>query len=85
MEPSGVDQGFWIRTSMLEFSSSKSLASESKRFSLWVELVAPGLPSAGQENYSRKGYHLSREINTQEERHKGRWELALNTELFSLK
>ncbi|KAG5575341.1 hypothetical protein H5410_055475 [Solanum commersonii] len=31
---------------MLEVSSSKPLASESKGFAFWVELVAPGLPSA---------------------------------------
>ena len=30
---------------MLEVSSSKSPASESKGFPFWVELVAPGLPS----------------------------------------
>ncbi|KAL3337573.1 hypothetical protein AABB24_029953 [Solanum stoloniferum] len=32
---------------MLEVSSSKPLACESKRFTFWVELVAPVLPSAG--------------------------------------
>ncbi|KAG5578046.1 hypothetical protein H5410_058180 [Solanum commersonii] len=32
---------------MLEASSSKPLASESKGFAFWVELVAPGLPTAG--------------------------------------
>ncbi|WMV58096.1 hypothetical protein MTR67_051481 [Solanum verrucosum] len=32
---------------MLEVSSSKPLASESKGFAFWVELVVPGLPSAG--------------------------------------
>ncbi|WMV07237.1 hypothetical protein MTR67_000622 [Solanum verrucosum] len=36
---------------MLEVSSSKSLASESKGFAFWVELVAPGLPSAGYLSY----------------------------------
>lgn len=35
-----------VGTSMLEGSSSKSLASESKRFAFWVELVALSLPSA---------------------------------------
>ncbi|WMV25748.1 hypothetical protein MTR67_019133 [Solanum verrucosum] len=36
---------------MLEVSSSKPLASESKGFAFWVELVAPGLPSAGYLSY----------------------------------
>ncbi|WMV56250.1 hypothetical protein MTR67_049635 [Solanum verrucosum] len=36
---------------MLEVSSSKSLASESKGFAFWVELVAPGLPSVGYLSY----------------------------------
>uniref|UniRef100_M1BVV5 DUF7903 domain-containing protein n=1 Tax=Solanum tuberosum TaxID=4113 RepID=M1BVV5_SOLTU len=38
-------------TSMLEVSSSKPLASESKGFAFWVELVAPGLPSVGYLSY----------------------------------
>uniref|UniRef100_A0A0V0HDB1 Putative ovule protein n=1 Tax=Solanum chacoense TaxID=4108 RepID=A0A0V0HDB1_SOLCH len=38
---------FGLGTSMLEVSSSKPLASESKGFAFWVELVAPGLLSAG--------------------------------------
>uniref|UniRef100_M1A229 UDP-3-O-[3-hydroxymyristoyl] glucosamine N-acyltransferase n=1 Tax=Solanum tuberosum TaxID=4113 RepID=M1A229_SOLTU len=36
---------------MLEVSSSKPLASESKGFAFWVELVAPGLPSAVYLSY----------------------------------
>ncbi|WMV25834.1 hypothetical protein MTR67_019219 [Solanum verrucosum] len=36
---------------MLEVSSSKPLASESKGFAFWVELVALGLPSAGYLSY----------------------------------
>ncbi|KAH0646965.1 hypothetical protein KY284_034849 [Solanum tuberosum] len=36
---------------MLEVSSSKLLASESKRFVFWVKLVAPGLPSVGYLSY----------------------------------
>ncbi|WMV33373.1 hypothetical protein MTR67_026758 [Solanum verrucosum] len=36
---------------MLEVSNSKPLASESKGFAFWVELVAPGLPSAGYLTY----------------------------------
>ncbi|KAH0638615.1 hypothetical protein KY285_035201 [Solanum tuberosum] len=36
---------------MLEVSSSKPVASESKGFAFWVELVAPGLPSAGYLSY----------------------------------
>ncbi|WMV31567.1 hypothetical protein MTR67_024952, partial [Solanum verrucosum] len=42
---------FELGTSMLEVSSSKPLASESKGFAFWVELVAPGLPSAGYLSY----------------------------------
>uniref|UniRef100_A0A0V0HUR3 Putative ovule protein n=1 Tax=Solanum chacoense TaxID=4108 RepID=A0A0V0HUR3_SOLCH len=49
--PFGVAQWFGLGTSMLEVSSSKSLASESKGFAFWVELVAPGLPSAGYLSY----------------------------------
>ncbi|WMV27153.1 hypothetical protein MTR67_020538 [Solanum verrucosum] len=45
-EPFGVAQWFGLGTSMLEVSSSKPLASESKGFLFWVELVAPDLPSA---------------------------------------
>ena len=45
--PFGVAQWFGLGTSMLEVSSLKPLASESKVFAFWVELVAPGLPSAG--------------------------------------
>ncbi|KAG5621161.1 hypothetical protein H5410_006379 [Solanum commersonii] len=41
--PFGVAQWFELGTSMLEVSSSKPLASESKGFAFWVELVAPGL------------------------------------------
>ena len=44
--PFGVAQWFGLGTSMLEVSSSKPLASESKGFAFWVELVAPGLPGA---------------------------------------
>ncbi|KAH0707834.1 hypothetical protein KY289_012910 [Solanum tuberosum] len=36
---------------MLEVSSSKPLASESKGFAFWVELVALGLPSVGYLSY----------------------------------
>ncbi|WMV41697.1 hypothetical protein MTR67_035082 [Solanum verrucosum] len=36
---------------MLEVSSLKPLAGESKGFAFWVELVAPGLPSAGYLSY----------------------------------
>ncbi|WMV47094.1 hypothetical protein MTR67_040479, partial [Solanum verrucosum] len=50
-EPFGVAQWFELGTSMLEVSSSKPLASESKGFAFWVELVAPGLPSAGYLSY----------------------------------
>ncbi|KAG5623496.1 hypothetical protein H5410_008714 [Solanum commersonii] len=49
--PFGVAQWFGLVTSMLEVSSSKPLASESKGFAFWVELVAPGLPSAGYLSY----------------------------------
>ena len=42
----GVAQWFELGTSMLEVSSSKPLASESKGFGFKVELVAPGLPGA---------------------------------------
>ncbi|WMV48314.1 hypothetical protein MTR67_041699 [Solanum verrucosum] len=38
---------FGLGTSMLEVSSLKPLASESKGFAFWVELVALGLPSVG--------------------------------------
>ncbi|KAG5575204.1 hypothetical protein H5410_055338 [Solanum commersonii] len=50
---SGLRGGQWfgLGTSMLEVSSSKPLANESKGFALWVELVAPGLPSAGYLSY----------------------------------
>ncbi|KAH0721352.1 hypothetical protein KY290_006343 [Solanum tuberosum] len=44
---SWVAQWFGLETSMLDISSSKPLASKSKGFVFWVELVAPGLPSAG--------------------------------------
>ena len=47
----GVAQWFELGTSMLEVSSSKPLASESKGFGLWVELVAPGLPGTGYLSY----------------------------------
>ncbi|WMV09212.1 hypothetical protein MTR67_002597 [Solanum verrucosum] len=47
MLPFGVAQWFGLGTSMLEVSSWKLLASESKGVAFWVELVAPGLPSAG--------------------------------------
>ena len=40
-------QWFELGTSMLEVSSSKPLASESKGFAFWVELVALTLPSVG--------------------------------------
>ena len=39
--------GFGFGTPMLEVSSSIPHASESKGFAFWVELVSPGLPSAG--------------------------------------
>ncbi|WMV36770.1 hypothetical protein MTR67_030155 [Solanum verrucosum] len=42
---------FGLGTSMLEVSSSKSLASESKGFAFWVELFAPGFSSAGYLSY----------------------------------
>lgn len=45
--PFGVVQWFELETSMLEVSNSKLLASECKGFAFWVELVEPGLPSAG--------------------------------------
>ncbi|WMV15351.1 hypothetical protein MTR67_008736 [Solanum verrucosum] len=38
---------FGLETSMLEVSSSKPLANESKGFAFWVERVVPGLPSVG--------------------------------------
>ena len=44
--PFEVAQWFELWTSVLEVSSSKPLASESKGFAFWVELVVPGLPSA---------------------------------------
>ena len=44
-------QWFGLGTSMLEVSSLKPLVSESKVFAFWVELVAPGLPSAGYHSY----------------------------------
>ena len=44
-------QWFELGTSMLEVSSSKPLASESKGFAFWVELVALGLLSAGYLSY----------------------------------
>ncbi|KAG5591076.1 hypothetical protein H5410_041590 [Solanum commersonii] len=47
----GVAQWFQRGTSMLEVSSSKPLASISKGFAFWVELVALGLPSAGYLSY----------------------------------
>ncbi|KAG5628730.1 hypothetical protein H5410_000447 [Solanum commersonii] len=40
-------QWFGIETSILEVSCSKPLASESKGFDFWIELVASGLSSAG--------------------------------------
>lgn len=46
-----VAQWFGLYTFMLEVSSSKSFVSESKRLALWVELVAPSLPSAGYLSY----------------------------------
>ena len=46
-----VAQCFELVTSMLEVSSSKSLASESKGFAFWVEVIAPGLPSADYLSY----------------------------------
>ncbi|WMV36763.1 hypothetical protein MTR67_030148 [Solanum verrucosum] len=42
---------FGLGTSMLEVSSSKPLASESKGFAFWVELIAPGFSSAGYLSY----------------------------------
>ncbi|KAH0784622.1 hypothetical protein KY290_004220 [Solanum tuberosum] len=45
------DSWFGLGTFMLEVSSSKPLASESKGFAFWVELVMPGLPSAGYLSY----------------------------------
>ncbi|KAH0770890.1 hypothetical protein KY290_014871 [Solanum tuberosum] len=41
---------------MLEVSSLIPLASESKGFAFWVELVAPGLPSAGYLSYVLMGF-----------------------------
>ena len=38
---------FGLGNSLLEVSSSKSLASEGKGFAFWVELVALGFSSAG--------------------------------------
>ena len=49
--PFGVAQWFELGTSMLEVSSSKPLASESKGFAFWVELVVLGLASAGYLSY----------------------------------
>ena len=46
-----MTQWFGLGTSMLEVSSSKPLASESKGFVFWVELVAPGLLSAEYLSY----------------------------------
>ncbi|KAG5602617.1 hypothetical protein H5410_033987 [Solanum commersonii] len=51
--PLGVAQWFGLGTSMLKVSNSKPLASESKGFAFWVELIAPGLPSAGYLSYVR--------------------------------
>ncbi|KAG5627512.1 hypothetical protein H5410_012730 [Solanum commersonii] len=39
--------GLLLEFPLRRVSSSKPLASESKGFVFWVELVAPGLPSAG--------------------------------------
>lgn len=44
-------QWFELDTSMLEVSSLKSLTSEGKGFAFWVELIAPGLPSADYLSY----------------------------------
>ncbi|WMV42143.1 hypothetical protein MTR67_035528 [Solanum verrucosum] len=46
-----IEKWFELGTFMLEVSSSKPLASESKGFAFWVKLVAPGLPSAGYVSY----------------------------------
>ncbi|WMV44949.1 hypothetical protein MTR67_038334 [Solanum verrucosum] len=48
---SRVAQWFGLGASMLEVSSSKLLASKSKGFAFWVELVTPGFPSAGYLPY----------------------------------
>ncbi|KAG5616544.1 hypothetical protein H5410_016368 [Solanum commersonii] len=48
---------FGLGTSMLEVSSSKPLASESKGFAFWVELVAPGLPSASYLSYVERKFY----------------------------
>ncbi|WMV28934.1 hypothetical protein MTR67_022319 [Solanum verrucosum] len=42
---------FELGTFMLEVSSSKPLANKSKGFAFWVELIAPGLPSASYLSY----------------------------------
>ncbi|KAH0632728.1 hypothetical protein KY284_035514 [Solanum tuberosum] len=49
---------------MLEVSSSKPLAIESMRFAFWVELVAPGLPSAGEKFSEIVGspYYMAPEV-----------------------
>uniref|UniRef100_A0A0V0IBH0 Putative ovule protein n=1 Tax=Solanum chacoense TaxID=4108 RepID=A0A0V0IBH0_SOLCH len=51
MVPFGVAQWFGLGTFMLEVSSSKPLASESKGFAFWVEIVALDLPSVGYLSY----------------------------------
>ncbi|WMV33447.1 hypothetical protein MTR67_026832 [Solanum verrucosum] len=58
---------FGLGTSMLEVSSSKPLASESKGFAFWVELVAPGLPSAGSNPKVGKHWVISSYLS------KSRW------------
>ncbi|WMV39928.1 hypothetical protein MTR67_033313 [Solanum verrucosum] len=60
--PFGVAQWFELGTSMLEVSSSKPLASESKGFAFWVELVAPGLPSAGYLSYVVPGFRPGKNV-----------------------
>ncbi|KAG5612334.1 hypothetical protein H5410_023615 [Solanum commersonii] len=47
----GFSKWFGLGTSMLEVSSLKPPAIESKGFAFWVELVAPGLPGAGYLSY----------------------------------
>ncbi|KAH0695568.1 hypothetical protein KY289_015567 [Solanum tuberosum] len=51
-ESEAVAKLFGLGTSMLEVSSSKPLANESRGFAFWVELVIPGLPSAGYLSYA---------------------------------
>ncbi|WMV14755.1 hypothetical protein MTR67_008140 [Solanum verrucosum] len=65
-------QWFGLGTSMLEVSSSKPLASESKGFAFWVELVAPGLPSAGYLSYVHNSREYEKDKSSSRSREKDR-------------